>query len=89
MTEIISIQPFNCINEEDAESNYGEISVFSDFKNKGYRLSDNIINNVGRETISRNVMHSKNVLNSDRNEEKVFLKENEHFVLYHLDDAGV
>jgi hypothetical protein len=46
--------------------------VFSDFKNKGYRLSDNIINNVGRETISRNVMHSKNVLNSDRNEEKVF-----------------
>jgi hypothetical protein len=35
MTEIISIQPFNCINEDDAESNYGEISVFSDFKIKG------------------------------------------------------
>jgi hypothetical protein len=79
MTEIISIQPFNCINEDDAESNYGEISVFSDFKNKGYRLSDNIINNVGRETISRNVMHSKNVLNSDRNEEKVFLKRKRTF----------
>jgi hypothetical protein len=87
MTEIISIQPFNCI-KKTAESNYGEISVFSDFKNKGYRLSDNIINNVGRRNNFRNVMHSKNVLNSDRNEEKVFLKENEHFVLYHL-DAGV
>jgi hypothetical protein len=33
-------------------------------------------------------MHSKNVLNSDRNEEKVFLKENEHFVLYHPTTPG-
>jgi hypothetical protein len=48
--------------------------VFSDFKNKGYRLSDNIINNVGRETISKRYAFQERL---KQRQKRGFFKEND------------
>lgn len=70
MTEVNTGQVFNCIDEDDYSTN----SVFSDLNNKKYRMIDIITNNVGRETVSRQVTHSKNISNGEKGVDKIFYK---------------
>lgn len=83
MTKINTGQIFNCINEDDEnESTYGETSVFSEIKKQKIRTIDIINNNIGRVTIVRQVMHSKNVLNNENNNEKIFYKKKTNISFY-------